>query len=133
MVGGDSQQQPVLLRGGERGDPGSQRLRIILYGRERRAPFGRGLQQFVIKPQEGGQGLLGSSERTEACRDGWLLLGLVLVVEGVLVAFPGSVGRQPGQIERPQVACCEFGTDPDDRRKAAVGVLLPVLLLRIAG
>ena len=72
---------------------------------------------FVEVHQAGaGQGALWCCEGAQACGNWWFEVGFFVVVEGILVPFPDSVGRQPGQIKRTQVPGGEFGADAHDGR-----------------
>jgi hypothetical protein len=55
-------------------------------------------------------------EGAQACGNRWFEAGFLVVVEGVLVAFPGSVRCQPGQVKGTQVPGGEFGADAHDGR-----------------
>src|SRR6185437_9512708 len=82
-------------------------------------------EQVVVQAQEAGQGALGWGQGTKASRD-WRFEFLVLiVVERFLVALPGSVAREPGQVKGTQVSGCEFGADAGDRGQLVFRFLVP--------
>jgi hypothetical protein len=56
-----------------------------------------------------------------------------LVEERVLVAFPGSVGREPSQVEGAQAPDGEFAADAYDARQGVFGVFDPVPAFVFAG
>jgi hypothetical protein len=88
--------------------------RILLRLGQRRAGLGLDAEQAGVNAEEVGQGALRGGQRSEAGRDRRLDNVLVLVVEGVLVAFPCAIAGQPGQVERPQIASGEFGAGTGD-------------------
>ncbi len=108
-------------------------MRIILDLGQRWAGLGGDIEQVGVEAEEVGEGALRSGQRSEASRNRGLHNVLVSVVEGVLIAFPHAVGRQPGQVERAQVSGGELGAGADDGRQGAFVVLLPVTRLILAG
>jgi hypothetical protein len=74
----------------------------------RRAGLGGDTEQVGVNTEEVGEDALRSGQRSEAGRDRRLHNVLGLLVEGVLIALPCAVPGQPGQVERPQIARCEF-------------------------
>jgi hypothetical protein len=75
-------------------------------------------EQIEIDAEEIGQGALGGGQRPQPGRHRRLRRLLVLVAEGVLVAFPLTVGRQPRQIQPSKVTSREFGANANDGRQS---------------
>jgi hypothetical protein len=66
-------------------------------------------EQVGVEAEKVGQGALWSGEGAQTGGNRWFEVGFFVVVEGVLVAFPGSASRQPSQVEGAQVPGGEFG------------------------
>jgi hypothetical protein len=86
--------------------------------------LGGGLEQVVVEAEEVGQRLLCGGEPAQPGRNWWLEVVVGVAVEDVLVAFPGAVGGQPCEVERPEITRGEFGANSDDRRQQRFGVVV---------
>jgi hypothetical protein len=79
-------------------DPSGQFAGIVFRLGQGRAGLGCDREQVGVEAQEVGQGALWCGEHSQAGGHRWFEFVFFVVVEGVLVAFPGAVGRQPGQV-----------------------------------
>jgi len=130
---GDTVEEGVLVAGWQVLDPSGQLARIVFRLCQGRARLGRDREQVGVEAEEVGQRALWCGEHSQAGGHRWFELLLFVVVEGVLVAFPGSVGCQPGQVKGTQVPGGEFGADARDGRQGILGVFDPVSAIVFTG
>jgi hypothetical protein len=90
-------------------------------------------EQVVVEAEEVGQRPLCRGEHAQPGWHGWLEVVVGVAVESVLVPLPATIGGQPGEIERPEIAGGKLGTNSDDRRQQRLGVIVKVTGLVLAG
>jgi hypothetical protein len=90
---GNPAEECVLVADGQVLDPFGQLAGIVFRLGQGRARLGCDGEQAGVEAEEVGQGALWCGERSQASGNRWFEIVFQVVVEGVLVAFPGSVGR----------------------------------------
>ena len=115
LIGRDQSKKPVLFTVANPRYVRGQRTRVILGLGQCQAGLGRDIEQVGVDAEEVGEGALRRGQRSQAGRNRRLDTVLVVIVEGVLITLPRAVGRQPGQVERPEVAGGEFGASAGAR------------------
>lgn len=125
---GNPVEEGVLLAGRQVLDPPGQLAGIDFRLGQGRAGLGCDREQAGVEAEEVGQGALWRSEDSQAGGHRWLQFVLFVAVEGVPVAFPGSVGRQPGQIQGTQVPAASSARTPTiaDRESSAPSTQSPL-------